>query len=175
MTTATTSHLESPAQAKTAAYRYQLYTLTNRRIQKLNDVTLNDQQGTLEFAMITAIFHIADMDDCLSEGSVTVIPEEIMQSLETSAPLLMSEVTRSGLREQLLSHLSDYGVLRQHVPDWLDLEGFLDWKQRVFFEDLVDVIEAENWRTSRPAFHSLFLSIAPVIKTRLEAAHTIQC
>lgn len=137
-------------------------------------IEVNDQHGTLESAMIAAIFHIANMDECLSEGSVTVIPEEILGSVEKSAPLLMSEVARSGFREQLLSHLGDYGLLRQHVPGWLDLEGFLDWKQRVFFEDLLDVLEAENWRTSRPAFHSLFLSIAPVIKTRLEAAHTIE-
>ncbi|MFL9900025.1 hypothetical protein PQR71_18030 [Paraburkholderia fungorum] len=140
----------------------------------MNDIELDDHEGTLERAMIAAISLIADMDESLPEGSVTVVPEEILQTLEKSAPSLMSEVTRSGFREQLLSHLGDYGILRQHVPDWLDLEGFLDWRQRVFFHDLLEVLEAENWRISRRAFHTLFLSIAPVIQARLEAAYAIE-
>jgi hypothetical protein len=142
----------------------------------MNDTTaeLDDREGPLEFAMIAAINLIADLDESLPDGSAPVVPEEILQALGESAPLLMAEVTRCGFREQLLSHIGDYGLLRQHAPDWIDLEGFLDWKERVFFEDLLDVLDAENWRISRPAFHTLFLSIAPVIQARLEAAYAIE-
>jgi hypothetical protein len=135
----------------------------------MDDIEFNDREGTLEFAMIVAIALIADMDESLPEGSATVVPEEVLRMLEKSAPMLMSEVTQCGFREQLLSHLADYGLLRQLVPNWVDLEAFLDSHRRMFFEDLLYVLEAEDWKTSRPAFHSLFLSIVPVIRPRLEA------
>ncbi|MFB9125721.1 hypothetical protein E2553_36105 [Paraburkholderia dipogonis] len=139
----------------------------------MNDIGFADHEETLEFAMIAAVNLIADMDESLPDGSATVVPEHILQALDKSAPLLMSEVTQYGLWGELLSHIGDYGLLRQLVADWVDLEGFLDCGRRVFFEDLLYALEAENWKTSRPTFHALFLSIVPVIRPRLEAMYAI--
>jgi hypothetical protein len=152
---------------------FQPYNITIPENLEMNDAGLAHREETLESAMIAAVNLIADMDETLSEGSAAVVPEKIMQALDKSAPALMSEVGQCGLRGELLSHIGDYGLLRQLVADWVDLESFLDCGRRVFFEDLLCVLEAENWKTSRPTFHALFVSIVPAIQPRLEAMYAI--
>ncbi|MFM0553581.1 hypothetical protein P0D69_21760 [Paraburkholderia sediminicola] len=139
----------------------------------MNATELNERDGTLEFAMIVAISTIAGMDESLPNGTVTVTAEEILQAMEKTSPLLVSEIVRCGYREQFLSHIADYGLLRQLVPNWVELEVFLESGRRVFFDDLLYVLDAEKWNVSHPKFHALFLSIAPVIQARLEAAYTM--
>jgi hypothetical protein len=139
----------------------------------MNDTELDSREGTLEFAMISAIFMIAEMDDALSQGCVEIVAEEILTKLEASAPLLLAEVARNGLREQLLSHIAAYGLLRTTAPYWLDLETYLESRRKIFLDDLIHVLDADKWDKSNPAFYSLFMSIAPVVEAKLDDAFSI--
>jgi hypothetical protein len=139
----------------------------------MKDTELDSREGTLEFAMISAIFTIAEMDEALDWGCAEVVAEEILTKLEDSAPVLLAEVTESGLREQLLSHIGAYGLLRTSVPNWLDLETYLESRRKVFFDDIIHVLHADGWSESHPAFYSLFMSIASLVEARIDASITI--
>lgn len=133
----------------------------------------DEVSGTLKFALTSAVYLIADMDDSLDWGCADVVAEEIIENLQKTAPLLMSEVTHAGLRANLLSFIKNYDILRQLVPNWLDLESYLESRRKVSLDDLLYVLDAEGWDTSYPSFYSLFQSILPVIRPRLEDRYTI--
>lgn len=139
----------------------------------MNNTKLDSREGTLEFAMISAIFMIAEMDEALDQGCAEVVAEEILTKLAESAPLLLADVTRSGLREQLLSHVAAYGLLRTTAPCWLDLETYLESRRKVYLDDLIHVLDADGWDKSNPAFYSFFMSIAPMVKVKLDDAFSI--
>jgi len=111
---------------------------------------------------------IAEMDKALGRDCAEVGAQKILTKLEDSAPLLLAEVARSGLREQLLSHIAAYGLLRTIAPYWLDLETYLESRRKIFLDELIHVLDADNWVKSNPAFYSLFMSIAPVVKVKLD-------
>ena len=133
-----------------------------------------DLNGTLEIAMISAIFMITEMDEALTHGCADIVPEEILAQLEATAPPLLAEGARDGLREQLLEHLATYGLLRTIVPDWLDLETFCESHMKVYFNDLMYVLHADGWSESHPEFYSLFMSIAPVVERRIDEPITME-
>jgi hypothetical protein len=139
----------------------------------MDDIEIDAHKDILKFTMLSAIEKIVAMDECISEGCVPVVPEEIVQSLERTLPLPMAELTRHGLREQLLSHLANYGTLRELAPKWIWAEAYLDSDRRIFFHDLLHTLDAEDWQTSHPDFHSLFMSIAPEIEARIDTAFEI--
>jgi hypothetical protein len=111
---------------------------------------------------------IAEMDQALDHGCAEVAAEEIVTNLEQSTPLLIAEVIRCGLRERFLAHITTYGRLRTIAPEWLDLETYLESHRKVFFEDVLYVLDADEWNESHPEFYSLIMSIAPAAERVLD-------
>jgi hypothetical protein len=136
-------------------------------------IKIHTREGILKLAVLSAIGRIVTMDESISEGCVTVVPEEVARTLEQNSPLLMTEVSREGLRERLLSHISDYALLRELAPKWISVEAYLDSKRRIFFQDLLHALDAEDWQTCHPDFYALFMSIAPEIEDRIDDAFGI--
>jgi hypothetical protein len=139
----------------------------------MNDIKIDTQDGILKLAVLSAIEQIAVMDASIDEGCVAVVPAEIVQTLEKTSHLLMTEVNRSGLREQLLSHIAEYALLRKLAPQWIIVDAYLDSNRRIFFHDLLHTLDAEDWQAAHPDFHSLFMSIAPEIEAKIVAAFEI--
>jgi hypothetical protein len=130
----------------------------------MNDTKLDDGERPLKFAMISAVSLIAEMDHALDHGCAEFTAEEIVMKLEQFVPLTIAEVIGCGLRERFLEYITTYGHLRTIAPEWLDLETYLESHRKVFFEDVLYVLDANDWNQSHPAFYSLMMSIAPAVE-----------
>ncbi|MGQ7935460.1 hypothetical protein [Paraburkholderia sp. D1E] len=139
----------------------------------MNVTELDDHEAALKAAMISAISLIAEMDQALDYGCAEVTAEEIVTKLEQFAPLLIADVTQSGLREQFLAHIGTYSHARTIAPEWLDLETYLESHRKVFFEDVLHILDADEWSESHPAFYSLIMSIAPAVERVLDDRFSI--
>jgi hypothetical protein len=139
----------------------------------MNDRELVDNKAPLKSAMISAILLLAEMDHALDSGCAEVIADEILTKLEEFAPLSIAEVIRFGLRERFLETITIYGRLRTVAPEWLDLETYLESHSKVFFDDLLYVLDADKWYDSNPAFYSLIMSIAPTVERLLDDRFSI--
>lgn len=139
----------------------------------MNDRECADREAALKSAMISAILLVAEIDATLDSGCADVIADEILTKLEEFAPLPIAEITRFGLRERFLAHITTYGRLRTIAPEWLDLETYLESQRKVFFDDLLYVLDADEWYDSNPAFYSLIMSIAPTVEHLLNDRFSI--
>lgn len=139
----------------------------------MNDKELDDHEEALKSAMISAILLLAEMDQALDLGCAEVIADDILNKLEEFAPLSIADIARFGLRERFLAHVTTYGRLRTIAPEWLDLETYLESHRKVFFEDVLYVLDADQWSESHPAFYSLIMSIAPAVERILDDQFSI--
>ena len=139
----------------------------------MNDRKCADREAALESAIISAILLVAEMDAALDSGCADVIAEEILTKLDEFAPLSIAEITHFGLRERFLAHIATYGRLRTIAPEWLDLETYLESHRKVFFDDLLYILDADEWYDSNPAFYSLITSIAPTVERLLDDRFSI--
>lgn len=139
----------------------------------MSHTELDDHETALKSAMISAILLLAEMDQALDFGCAEVIADEILIKLEEFAPLSIAPLTRCGLREQFLEHITMYGRLRTIAPEWLDLESYLESREKVFFDDVLYILDAGEWSESHPAFYSLIVSIAPAVERLLDDRFSI--
>ena len=139
----------------------------------MNVTELDDHEAALKSAMISAILLIAEMDHALNYGCAEVATEEIVTKLEQFAPLLIADVIHRGLREQFLAHIGMYSHVRTIAPERLDLETYLESHRKVFFEDVLYIVDADDWSESHPAFYSLIMSIAPAVERVLDDRFSI--
>jgi hypothetical protein len=141
--------------------------------QYMKNKKLDDRETAIKSAMISAILLVAEMDMALDVGCAEVIADDIMRKLEEFAPLSISDVTRFGLRERLLAHVTTYGRLRTIAPEFLDLETYLESRRKVFFDDLLYVLDADEWIESHPEFYWLIISITNTVERILDDRYSI--
>ena len=139
----------------------------------MDDTERDDHEAALKSAMISAILLLAEMDQALHFGCAEVKADEILRKLEEFAPLSIAGVIRFGLREQFMAHIGTYSHVRTIAPKWLDLESYLESCQKVSFEDVLYILDADGWNESHPAFYSLIMSIAPAVERILDDRFSI--
>ncbi|SFU26322.1 hypothetical protein [Paraburkholderia aspalathi] len=134
----------------------------------MNDAELDNHEAALKSAMISAILLLAEMDQALHFGCAEVKADEILTKLEEFAPLSIAEVIRFGLREQFLAHITMYGSARTIALQWRDPETYFESYGKLSFEDVLYILDADEWNESHPAFYSLITSIAPTVERILD-------
>ncbi|TDY21967.1 hypothetical protein B0G81_2214 [Paraburkholderia sp. BL6665CI2N2] len=144
--------------------------------------TLTPHDELLSRALLVAISTIADFDESLPTGSSPVVPEVIIWMMEQTNQALMLTLNDGDLRPVLSELIADYGKLRRHALSFqafrgrsviVQPSGYSEFPVRIIFDDLeaaLDIRDAPVGAT----FKSIFSSIIPGVRRRLEEMDTIE-